>query len=258
MPKEKIDKDILFDKIPSDGTRVGNVSLRSQLKWDDEKYWNVRNELLEEGMIGLGRGKGGSVFRLKEVSEPVPKGKPETPTPYKKERDLYAPFKKVIEEKFTRDMNLKNFVCEIIGYQGRKYTGGKWTRPDVILISVTTYPYVPGKVMDIITFEVKLAKSFEITGVFETAAHSRFATKSYYCVYLPNGWDDNSPEFDRIKSECERFGIGLMHFEYPEKYETYEVLVEPTRRNPDPFEMDSFISAQMGREAKEKLIQFLI
>jgi len=255
MPKNP-DKNILFDKIPSDGTPVGNVTLRSQLKWDDEKYWNVRNELLEEGMIGLGRGKGGSVFRLKEVSETVSKVEPKLAR-YKRERDLYPPFKKVIEEKFTRDMNLKNFVCEITGYQGRRYTGGKWTRPDVILISVTTYPYVPGKVMDIITFEVKLAKSFEITGVFETAAHSRFATKSYYCVHLPNGWDDNSPEFDRIKSECDRFGIGLMHFEEPKNYDTYEVLVEPTRRNPDPSEMDSFISTQMGDEAKKKLSEFL-
>ena len=82
-------------------------------------------------------------------------------------------------------------------------------------------------------------QDFDVSGVFETAAHSKYATKSYLCAYLPLGWKNEDPEFERIKAECERFGIGLMYFTTPEDYAAYEILVEPKRRNPDPIDMDA-------------------
>lgn len=80
------------------------------------------------------------------------------------------------------------------------------------MVAVNTYSYSPGKILDVITFEIKTSLDFEITGVFETAAHSRYATKSYLCVHLPDDWQDSVAENERIKSECERFGIGVNVF----------------------------------------------
>ena len=111
--------------------------------------------------------------------------------------------------------------------------------------------------MDIISFEIKTYNDFSVTGVFETAAHSKYATKSYLCAYLPDGWDKTAPEYERIKSECERFGIGLIYFTDPNDYSDYDILVEPKRSNPDPFDMDKFISIQIEDRNKKKISEFL-
>jgi type I restriction enzyme M protein len=42
---------------------VGNITLRSQLGWREERYWKVHQSLCENGRIVRGRGKGGSVAR---------------------------------------------------------------------------------------------------------------------------------------------------------------------------------------------------
>ena len=59
----------LLSKIPSDGTSIGNVTLRKSLKWQELEYLNVRKGLLDSGVISLGKGKGGSVSRNNDVLE---------------------------------------------------------------------------------------------------------------------------------------------------------------------------------------------
>ena len=247
-------QDTLLDKIPDDGRAIGNMALIKKLGWKEDKYWTIRDELVNEGKIALGRGKGGSVFKLVKKKR---KKKPSSSIPYKNEKSLYKPFIEVISTKFIKDKKIKNFISQITANQGGKSTGGKWTRPDVVVVSVNTYSYLPGKIMDIISFEIKTSKEFDVSGVFETAAHSKYATKSYLCVYLPEGWNNEDPEFERIKSECERFGIGLMYFMTPNDYANYEILVEPKRGNPDPLDMDTFISIQITDKNKKQISEYL-
>jgi len=46
------------------------------------------------------------------------------------------------------------------------------------------------------------------------------------------GWPENDGDFERIQNECERFGVGLLYFSDPKNYDTFEVLVEPERKEP--------------------------
>ena len=59
------DEEIFLSLVPRDGTSIGNISLRDQLGWDEEKYLRVRQRILEQDIIFLGRGKGGSVRLVK-------------------------------------------------------------------------------------------------------------------------------------------------------------------------------------------------
>ncbi len=254
MPKKSY-RDMLLNKIPDDGTTIGNMALVNDLGWEEDKYWSVRNELVTDGIISIGRGKGGSVYKISVAKKRKKKEKYEKL--YGKERSLYEPFRNVISEKYIKDKDIKNHIVQITANQGAKDTGGKWTRPDVVIVAVNTYSYLPGKIMDIISFEIKAYNDFGVSGVFETAAHSKYATKSYLCVYLPDEWDNEAPEYERIKSECERFGIGLMYFNDPNDYSTYDILVEPKRSSPDPFDMDQFISIQITDRNKKKISEFL-
>ncbi|MBK7543040.1 MAG: hypothetical protein IPI57_14990 [Candidatus Competibacteraceae bacterium] len=65
----------LFDKLPSDGSYVTNPDLLRRLGngWDSNRYWNIRNILVDRGVLAVARGRGGLIHRVVEesvVSEP--------------------------------------------------------------------------------------------------------------------------------------------------------------------------------------------
>jgi hypothetical protein len=60
----------LYGLIPADGrSAAGNIALREQLGWANERYLHVRKELLDAGYVRLGSGKGGSVKRVQDLEQ---------------------------------------------------------------------------------------------------------------------------------------------------------------------------------------------
>jgi hypothetical protein len=251
--------EILLDLVPKDGTSVGNKTLLQSLRqvakknliYDiaDEAYWDLRNELIAQGLIEKGRGYGGSVYRVKDVEAKKVGAKKNRI----READLYSMVSQYIEKTWVKDNGITQFVLERTASQGKRKTGGKWTRPDFALIALKSFTYIPGKVLELITFEVKPENDYRIEGVFETAAHSRFSTKSYLLIHLPHGVP-NTEEFRRVERECERFGLGLITFTDPQDWNTYETGEEAERRNPDPADMNSFIASQIKRENQTQIL----
>ncbi|HSN99846.1 MAG TPA: ATP-binding protein, partial [Candidatus Nanopelagicales bacterium] len=68
----RTDEQLLLDLVPPDRA-ISNLTLLKELKsrrhWSDEKYWRVRNQLVQKGLLLVGRGPGGSV-RKAEAPEP--------------------------------------------------------------------------------------------------------------------------------------------------------------------------------------------
>src|SRR5438552_2120847 len=115
--------------VPESGDNIGNVSLREQLQeridsqgdhLTDEEYWLLRDSLIDSGLLEQGRGRGGSVHRVRTVlsgsqAEPrtgadtTPALKsptitvPETPEIIEgiKEASLYEPFHNAIMNGYT-------------------------------------------------------------------------------------------------------------------------------------------------------------
>jgi len=246
----------MFEKIPVSGDAIGNQTLRKELGWDEQKYWDVRKKLLDEQRIGLGRGRGGAVYRVLEedISE---QESPQlvVPSQYQDEANLYRPFEVNIRERYIPDLGLERAVLQLTAGQGRRATGGTWTRPDLTLISVDVFNYVPEKSLTIITFELKKPDAFDVPGVLEATAHTRFSNKSYLVGYLPDGRETDV--YRRVYAECERFGIGLVTFSDPEDYSTYNFEIEPDRTVPDPSVQNEFIETQINEENKRRILTFL-
>jgi hypothetical protein len=260
-------KQRLYDLTPADGRSIGNGALRDLLKtafageeFTQEDYFDLRNSLMADGKLERGRGQGGSVHRVLS-SGPVPPGAG-TPTTTEvaepvetlpaAEADLYSPFRSAIENGYVPDNDLKPWICEITAFQGRRNTGGRWTRPDVVLVAIQTFAYVPDKVFEVITFEIKPDLGTALDGVFEAAAHSAFAHRSY--LAFPDSKEyDNSPLFDRITDECTRFGLGLILFEDVGNWDTYDFQVEAERRDPDPQAVNDFIKGQISEKSREEI-----
>ena len=240
------EKDML-DRIPPDGTSIGNGRLRALLNWDIDKYWDIRRALVNKALVQLGRGRGGSVSRVAPSPGKTP---PTHPVSIVKEKDLYPTFHKALVT-WAKDQGWTDHFVEHQAASGKK--AGMWTRPDFVVVGHKKYEYTPGVVRDIETFEVKTA-DFSVDAVFETASHSRFATKSYLAVAKAPGDDEiDSQLLSRAESECQRFGIGLLLFPVCEDPNTWEWRLDAVRKEPDPEEVERYIDRQFDSEHKKQI-----
>jgi len=260
-PKQIDDlKSVLFDLIPEDGRPIGNKTVRLQFKEkakkemaidsNDDDYWAVRNALLADGKVRTGRGNGGAVARV--IVQVAPAKQPVEQKKYKDEGALYPVVRKTIIDSWVKNYEIDDFVCQETANQGGRNTGGKWTRPDITLVAVRVYPFVPGKSIEVISFEIKPWNYLGVDGVFETASHSAFAHRSYLMIHAP-GTVDESEAFGRLQREAERFGVGLVTFEDPTDWDSYNIRLEGDHRVPDPASMCQFISEQLTKDNQGKI-----
>jgi hypothetical protein len=243
----------LLGSIPGDGKPIGNISLQKKSGFREDEYWSLRNQLIEQGKIGKARGKGGSVYRL--LAKVSATAKKRTSSRKGVEADLYPSFEKWLANFWAKDANLTTFFAERTANQGKKSTGGKWTRPDFAVVAINTYRYLPGKFLEVISFELKPNLQDAFTGVFECAAHSVYANRSYLAVHVADDSELKSQEYTRIENECERFGLGLIVFSKPDDNETYEITVDAEHRTPDPVEVDKFIASQLKVETQALILK---
>jgi hypothetical protein len=252
----------LLAQAPQEGS-VGNTALQRSLQtankdWNENLYWAIRNRLIERGQLERGRGKGGSIRRVKPVTVVVdaPAAAQPIVDQIRAERDLYDPMCKVIKEYWSPDSGLDAVIVEITA-QGGSRPDGKWTRPDVTLASYKTYPYVPGRHFDLITFEIKPTNGLDVTVVYEALAHRRAATRAYALLHIPT---DRRPALeeivDEICLEAKRVGIGVIVAEIPDNYETWEELVEASRFDPEPQRLNDFLANQVSQGFREQIMKW--
>ncbi|ROH86908.1 hypothetical protein ED236_04180 [Pseudomethylobacillus aquaticus] len=247
----------MLRQIPDVGA-IGNVSLQKKLKLKDDVYWFVRNKLIEEGKLSKAKGKGGSVTKVSQLVEGAPLDEEAASNADRiAELDLYEPLHNVIKDQWAKDYQLDSLVGEITGKQGARNTGGKWTRPDITVASYKTYPYVPGKHFEIITFEVKPSDSIDVTAVYEALAHRRAATRAYVIIHVPsNKLNLLEVQIEELSSEAKKFGIGVIQVGDPKDYATWDEIVEPTRHEPDPSRLNDFLATQVSQGFREQIIRW--
>ncbi len=235
----------MFKLVPTDGTRVGNVFLRSRLGWSEEEYWGVRKELLEKKLIITGRGRGGSVARpVVSLSVEQVVETPKAPTGLvKDEPDLYEPLRKWLDVTWgsaAKEAEDSYWVDITASPSGRKRESGQWSRPDITFIQVSNYDHLPTPTIEVTSFEVKrYDDAADLSSVYEATSQSRWTHYEYLVVE-----DSKSNPLEpspRFRDELSRFGVGLIKMtrrngEYEFKEET-----EPRRYDPSDEDLDEFL-----------------
>jgi len=252
------DKEQMLKAIPGDGSSIGNKSLRDTLGWDEGRYWKTRDALAAVGKLAIGRGKGGSV-RLKLTATDLATG--EGPTVEEEqpqeakldEESLYPVITKVLHEKWSKYESLEDFFVEVTAKQGRRWTRGTWSRPDVVVVNVLTYQNLPGKHVDVTTFEVKTQANFDVTAVYEALAHLRAATRAYVLVVAPKQSDQVEERLKEVEEEAARHGVGLIVATDAADYDSWEFRVDAASNQPDISRLDEFIETQISENNKRKL-----
>lgn len=255
-----------LEKIPRN-TRIGNKSLRDKLEWSEDLYISIKRKLIEDGKIMTGRGQGGSVFLPPDIpEEKFINNPPDNSDSYKdeapqnlyvNEKSLYKPILDTIRTTWKKEQGFDDFIAEDTSFGGRR-PDGVWARPDITVVAYTAYAYVPGKIFDVITFEIKNYNNISVTAVYEALAHRRAATRSYVLIQVSQ---DKLDEFKEIKlpdvaDEAARHGIGIIIATDPGNYDTWEIKEEPSRINPDPMRLDKFIREQLPEGTRDQIIKW--
>ena len=145
------DRTRLLALVPADGTAVGNTALIRQLGWAENRYWYARDSLLNVSVPRSAReGRGGSVRRAHPDEGAAPEVNPEAELigeaalAYLHEADLYPPIRETLGTFWAKERQIDPLAVEITAVQGRKATGGRWTRPDLVSVRDPDLP-VPAR-----------------------------------------------------------------------------------------------------------------
>lgn len=243
----------LLQLIPVDGSFVGNTSLRRKSGLGDD-YWKVRNDLEEAGLIALGRGRGGSVALQLSAATPI-NAVDTAPTGnlVHEEVDLYEPVRKLLNDDWGTAAKESEDFFELritASPRGRQRDSGQWSRPDLTLVEVNTFEYLPGSNLEVTTFEVKKFGDVQnIASVYEAAAHSRWAHYAYLVAEIP---EENYEFPDRFISEIQRFRVGLITLWRDNKEWKFGVETDPERLTPEPKELESLLKTFFSDSKRAK------
>jgi len=274
-------RDIFVRELRALGGRAANGQLQGVLGWPKDKYWDVHAQLYGEGQIEKGRGYGGTVILIESAADhdppdeiaPFDSNAPQTTatldrsTPVEsspvvvapteeiplRELDLYDPVRRQLEQNWAQRRQLDHCHCEITAMQGRRETGGSWSRPDLALIAYRKYEFLPEKVFELFSFEVKPANDVSIKGVMEALAHREAATRSFV-IYHTAGEDfTDFAEAARIEELATKHGVGVYAARDINDFNQWAEVVPAQRATPDPEAVDTFIRRTLSDEAKTKL-----
>ena len=227
-----------YRRIPPEGGRrntIGPVELRGRLDVGKREFERCRQTLLEHGLIATVQG--GGMYRIDREDG--------------HEASYYEPIRREIElywaEQPRREYHLRQRFLRVLDTHHRgRGRDGRWARPDLTLIGGKVLPYLPGKFLDVITFEVKLGMPVE--GLYEALAHRRRANFAYVVCVYPEHWGPPDPtEQATIVAEATRQGIGVILVRQEDDFGLWSELVDPVRHETDPQHLHDFLETHCDR-----------
>jgi hypothetical protein len=240
------------------GGSSGNKRLRQELGWDEELYWKVQGNLISDGRLATGRGKGGSVRLTETQTSPSETGVAlisaavAMPSVIVRERILYAPVKASIETKWINRFALDDVLVDETHSRGSKDTGGGFTRPDITAVGIRSYVYLP-KRLEVVTFEIKPADAVSIMGILEAIAHLEGAHRAYVMYATSRVNFDDAKDSERIMELAQKYGVGIILTEKVDDVESWEIVLDAIRHEPDPARLDRFLADLPGDNMKKQL-----
>ena len=219
----------VYGLVPLDGSKTTESRISEGIEERHRGRIGYCVDLLRDnGLVSTGRGRSRSVTRK------VPH--------YPTELSLYPHMRAEIRTRWA-DERPHDYVeadrfCEVLASHGAKR--GRWGAPDITLVGGKTLPFLPGKFLDVVTFEVKPA--LDITGLYEALSHRTHATHAYLICHHPASKGAPDPVVvGRISREAQRTGVGFILARQPNDYATWEEIAPATRWHPEPEMLHDFV-----------------
>jgi hypothetical protein len=245
-PTDDAQKKKFLAKLKELNGKCGNTQLRRELRWSESEYWRIHAWLIEDGYVAPGKGKGGSVI-LQSTEESEPREK-------KKEDDHYNDIRNVLQNEFLKEQGYEESIVEVCARLGRRDTGGRWSRPDLLAFGIRRFKYIPEKTAELISFEVKTKDSIDVTSFYEALAHNNRTSRSYllFCDCTAEQFRKH-PQAERIEAECEKHGIGLICIEKTKEFGAWDILLVARKAREYSSEIEQAIDDLMPDRIRQKI-----
>lgn len=123
--------------------------------------------------------------------------------------------------------------------------GGKWTRPDLTLVSVRKLAIQRRLDLELFSFELKRSDDSNVDSVFEAVAHTRYAHYAYLAWHQPRNHTIPATKQADVEANCRAHGIGLIVFSDPDMPSSYEILLAPCRKQPHPADVEAYLEQRL-------------
>lgn len=220
---------------------LSSARIKVELHLGDERYEQIRSEVIDEGLAEKYVCRGGGL-RLTKKGERDVSPEYEAASKVEKETDLYE----YLVEALSRE-SPESVVFDTGSLRKR----GKWQNPDVMQVSVEVYPRLRRRRVLITSYEVKQWGRWDVNAVFEAASHARFAHAGFVVVeWTDSNFSISDPRLDQIVRECRRFGIGLATLEpYHSRFRLHVRLEPDDGREPIDAEVEEWLDYCLSRRS---------
>jgi hypothetical protein len=135
---------------------------------------------------------------------------------------------------------------------------GRWTRPDLTLVSYKKFPWTIGLEFDVVTFEIKRPDSANVLAVFEALSHAAAATRAYVVFPVePDDWKAANPAQERrVRDECVRHGVGLILISRLTGTPVAHHVLKAARREIDHEKCSDFLDAVVSPAGKKRISEW--
>jgi hypothetical protein len=160
-------------------------------------------------------------------------------------------------EKWALENQFSNYFIEALkGNDSPNDLARYGKRPDVMMVSVETFQFVPNKHMEIFSYCVRKSGEWSLDATYEAAGHLRFSNRSYLALQKDLRTGAPAGLQARIEEECRRLGVGLIVCEDPSDYSTFQIRLSPLSIPFNPREVERRMET-LSEESRAKLIRWL-
>lgn len=226
---------------------LSNLRIKTELGMTDDRYAQIRSELIDEGLVEKYVCRGGGI-RLSRKGERESTSDDGTSSTVENENALYRPLVDFLEAQAQED-GIQAVLCPTHSLKAR----GQWQNPDVTRVAIEYYRNLRKMRIAVTTYEVKQFPKWNVSAVYEAASHHRFSHEAYVVLEWPNGVDfsitDPSYKIDQLARECQRYGVGLATL-HPH-YNSFRLRprLDPAPSAPDDEDVETWLDYVFSRNA---------
>ena len=222
-----------------------------------DEYWEAEQALVDARRVERRRGRNGGIYLLPPSPTTVEGGAKVAQAiaedEFTREAAHYEPALKTLLSHWTEQPGFTHAFGAITAGQGRRQTGGRWSRPDLVLCTVSDWIFSSRPEGEVRTFEVKRFEALDVLAVYEAVSHKSRAHYSYVLVVnFPEELNqDQESDFDNLLSVAGKQGIGVITARDSADWNTWAIELDPGRSDADHQAVNQLLLDQVPPEIRD-------
>ena len=261
-------KDEILQALEDNGGRMTKDELINKFfqKYGKDLYYKAEQDLVDDKIIERRRGRKGGRYLVQQddsqsQTDPEPSDSTAEESSPDRENYHYKPVIKQIQQHWTDERDVKHVYVALTAHPGSVPTGGRWSRPDITLCTVSEWIFSSRPEGEVTTIEVKVFNDqLDIVGVHEALAHKSRSHYSYLMIVKfrtekldseqEEDFDKIRENYDRIRVAAASHGIGIITVPDSNDWSTWKFPLEPTRSDADRQEINEFLLNQFPEDER--------